>query len=151
MAHGCLPPNSLGSCNAPISQKDRYATGSFEELQQRFHAAMLNIGQETKKFGYNPVRFDQMVVNVGGLRAARHLLRDQTISAGLMRFWEEGRLDLSMEALVLRGPWCVLFTDEELNEARRRLRELDYVVEPTRMRGSPGYLPVSRNRDNLIS
>ena len=114
-------------------------TDSIEKLERWFHAPMLNIGRETKKFGYNPVRFDQMVHDTGGLRTAQRLLRDQTIPAGLIRLWEEGRLDLSMEALVLKEPWCVLFTDAELKEARRRLRELDYVVEHTRMEGEIAY------------
>ena len=107
-------------------------TDSVEELERRFHAAMLNISQETKKFGYSPVRFDQLVNYIGGLRTAQRLLGDQNISAGLMRLWEEGRFDLSMEALALKEPWRVLFTDAELSEARRRLTELDYVVEPSR-------------------
>ena len=112
-------------------------TDSVEELERRFHAAMLNIGQETKKFGYSPVRFDQMVNDIGGLRAAQRLLSDQAISAGLTRLWEEGRLDLSMEAFALKEPWRALFSDSELYEARRRLTELDYVAKPTRNEREP--------------
>ena len=112
-------------------------TDSVEELERRFHVAMLSIGQKTKKFGYSPVRFDQMANDIGGLRTAQRLLSDQTISTGLMRLWEEGRLDLSMEALALKEPWRVLFTDAELNEARRRLTELDYVLKPTRNERKP--------------
>ena len=100
-----------------ISKRSDMHSDSIEELERRLHAAMLNIGQETKKFGYSPVRFDQMVNDIGGLRTAQRLLGDQNISAGLTRLWEEDRLDLSMEAL---GLW-----------------ELGHVVEPTRNEREP--------------
>jgi len=51
------------------------------------------------------------------------------MSGCLTRLWEEQRLDLSLEALVIKEPWRQLFTRSELKEAERRLRELGYPVE----------------------
>ena len=41
----------------------------------------------------------------------------------------KGRLDISMEALVLKQPWPTLFTKEDLDVARKRLIELNYLKE----------------------
>ena len=96
------------------------------EQERGFHNEMLRIYEEAKEFGYYPTYFLGMVVEHGGLEAAKRLLRGSDISDGLARLWEEGRLDLSMEALVIRDPWRLLFTDAELENARRRLDELGY-------------------------
>ena len=55
-----------------------------------------------------------------------HLLRDGSRSDAFVRSWEEQRLALSVEALALRDPWIVLFTQEELTEAQRRLDGAGY-------------------------
>jgi hypothetical protein len=58
-----------------------------------------------------------MVEEYGGVMAARNLLR-KGISDGLERLAREGRLDISMEALVLKEPWSELFSEEEKALAR---------------------------------
>ncbi len=42
---------------------------------------------------------------------------------------EYGRLDLTVEAVVLQKPWRDLFTAEELATARKRLQDLGYSAE----------------------
>ena len=96
------------------------------DLENQFNEAMIGISWETKEFGYYPSYFIQMVTEQGGLSAAKQLLSSRTPASGFARLWEEQRLDLSVEALVLKEPWCALFTDGELDEARRRLEELGY-------------------------
>ena len=65
--------------------------------------------------------------------AAKTLLQpQQPHSEGLTKLWESGRLDLSMEKLVLDCRWKPLFTDEELRTARKRLRELHYDPDTSR-------------------
>ena len=95
-------------------------------LEGGFHQEMLRIYEEAKRFDYQANYFLGMVVEQGGLTAARGLLRGNQVSDGFTRLWEEGRLDLSVEALVLRDPWNALFTGEELSEARRRLEGAGY-------------------------
>ena len=98
-------------------------------LEDRFHQEMLRIYEEANEFGYYPNYFLGMVVDRGGLSAAKHLISGNQLSDGFVRLWEEGRLDLSVEALVLRDPWRGLFTQEELAEVQRRLDGVGYDVE----------------------
>ena len=78
--------------------------------------------------GYRATRFLNLVNQIGGLETARQLLRSDVHPEGLTALWELGRLDLSMEALVLQESWRVLFTAAELRLARRRLQRLGYVL-----------------------
>ena len=95
-------------------------------LEGRFQQEMLRIYEEAKEFDYYPTYFLRMVVDQGGLPAARQLLSGNRLSDGFVRLWEEQRLDLSVEALALREPWSVLFSQEELAEAQRRLDGAGY-------------------------
>ena len=95
-------------------------------LEAGFHQEMVRIYEEAKEFGYYPSYFLGMVVERGGLSAAKRLLVGSQVSNGFARLWEEGRLDLSVEAIALQNPWSALFTHEELAQARRRLDEVGY-------------------------
>ncbi len=96
-------------------------------IEGKFHNEMIQIYEKAKQeCGYNATRFFQMVTELGGVQAARSLLRSNALSDGLVELWERGRLDLTMEALVLRPPWKILFTSEELATAEKRLRDLGY-------------------------
>jgi hypothetical protein len=78
---------------------------------------------------YIATRFLHMVSELGGLETARQLLRTGTVSEGFTALWERGRLDLTMERLVLRPEFRSLFSESELDVARRRL--LDYGMPPS--------------------
>lgn len=94
-----------------------------DDLEMRFHQAMLGIYDEATRVGYRPTRFLQMVNELGGLPAARQLLQGDAPSEGFVRLWELERLDLTVESLALREPWCKLFSADELRTAERRLAE----------------------------
>ena len=96
------------------------------DLEAQFHEAMLGIYDEASTFGYHPTYFLQMVHEHGGVQAAKILLSGDTPSEGFVRLWKEGRLDISVEALVLRERWRGLFTADYLHEAYRRLDGSDY-------------------------
>ena len=96
------------------------------DIEKRFHQAILRIYDECGTFGYRPTRFLRMVNELGGLETARHLLHSDHLSDGFVRLWEEQRLDLSVEAVVLREPWGGLFKDVELAIASRRLEDMGY-------------------------
>ena len=95
-------------------------------LEGRFQQEMLRIYEEANEFGYYPTYFLRMVVERGGLSAAKQLLGGNKLSDGFVRLWEEQRLDLSVEALALRESWSAFFTHEELAEAQRRLDGAGY-------------------------
>ena len=96
------------------------------ERERGFHNEMLRLYEDATTFGYYPTYFLGMVQELGGVAAAKQLLKGSDISDGLTRLWEEERLDISMEALILQEPWRSLFNDAELNRARRRLEDLGY-------------------------
>ena len=97
------------------------------KLEARFQLEMVGIYERAKKeCNYNATRFLQMVTDSGGLGAAKALLRAPDISDGFTALWELGRLDLTIEAVVVRDPWNTLFTDQELAVARKRLSDLGY-------------------------
>ncbi|WSW02795.1 hypothetical protein OG509_42200 (plasmid) [Streptomyces sp. NBC_01006] len=81
-----------------------------------------------REIGYNPVRFMQMLGEVGGVQAAKQLLRGRNASEGFTNLWSARRLDVSVEAFVLL-PWYEgLFTDAERDTARRRLETHEFDV-----------------------
>lgn len=96
-------------------------------LEEAFHREMLS-GDELlrKKFGYNATYFKQLVHQYGGVEAARRLLVSKEAQTGLFKLWELGCLEMSMENLVLQDRYASLFTPEELNMARKRLRDLQF-------------------------
>ena len=71
-------------------------------VSQRFDAAMLEVyAAAMREDGYPARRFLAMVRGRGGLEAARQLLAKPGISEGFRRLAEAGKLDLTMEYLVL--------------------------------------------------
>jgi hypothetical protein len=113
-------------------------------LERRFHDAMLDIfrlaGEATRKErpdgtvvrGYWASYFLRGVRNHGGVAYAHQLLRAEGTTDGLKRLTDEHRLDLTMEALVLRPEFAPLFTDAERQVAASRLARAGY--EPARTR-----------------
>src|SRR3954447_24294587 len=97
------------------------------EAESHFHEAMLDIYRRAKaEAGYNATRFLGMVVERGGLATARYLLRATTVSEGYAALWERKRLDLTVEAMILRPEWNSLFSDDERRIAVDRLKEYGY-------------------------
>ncbi|MGO8184197.1 phospholipase D family protein [Rhizobium leguminosarum] len=92
-----------------------------------FDRAMFSIYDKAAALGYKPTEFRSMVERLGGVGAARQLLGKPGVSEGFTRLWELQRLDLTVEALVLKSEWRHLFTSEELNRARKRLVDMEYV------------------------
>jgi hypothetical protein len=93
-------------------------------LERRWHQAMVSIYEVAKRdLGYNATRFIQMVAEQGGLAAARQLISSAQPSEGFTTLWERQRLDLTVEAHVLKPEFAALFDDEERDAARRRLED----------------------------
>jgi hypothetical protein len=92
-------------------------------LRDAFLAAV----KECRKIGYNPTRFVQMITERGAINTARSLLNATKTSDGFTELYMRGnRLDLSVEAIVLRPEYRICFTAAELTIARQRLRDVGY-------------------------
>lgn len=99
-------------------------------VEVEFHEAMLNIYRVAKSEArYNAQRFLQMVVDHGGPEAAHMLINAGSVSEGYTALWERGRLDLTVEAMVVRTlRFHSLFTANEVQICRNRLREYGYTA-----------------------
>lgn len=98
------------------------------ELEHELEAAMVRIAGEAKDLGYNPTYFLRMIHEIGGLRTAKQLVLSATPSDGFLRLWEMGRLDLTVEALLLQPRFRTLVTAQEALAARKRLAEYGYEI-----------------------
>jgi hypothetical protein len=107
-------------------------------LELRFHDEMLDIfrlaGEATRRErpdgaierGYWASYFLRGVRNHGGPDYAHLLLQRAGTTEGFQRLTEEGRLDLTMEALVLRPEYASLFSQVERRTAAHRLAEAGF-------------------------
>jgi len=95
------------------------------KLEKEFDTAMLSIYQRAKtEAGYNATIFFRMLSDRGGLATARYLINAAQPSDGYTHFYERGRLDLTVEAMVVGSPkWHPLFTNEEIERASSRLEQ----------------------------
>ena len=100
---------------------------------------------------YNVTYFLRMIGEHGGLETARQLLRKSEVSSGFTALWECERLDLSVEAVVLKEQGRPLSTDEELCTARTRLVDVGCSVDNLIPRGyvRPSWRKLSRERLSL--
>ncbi len=97
-----------------------------DPLQNEFHGAMINLYHAAAELGYRPTYFLRMANEHGGLGAAKRLLNADESQEGLTKLWELGRLDISVEAHVLEERWETLFSYEEKQKARERLKAYRY-------------------------
>ena len=100
---------------------------SLEEEFTQFLLKLANIIKD--ETGYNPTRFRNSVGENGGWETAQYLINKSEPSEGYTRLYEEERLKLTMEAQILEaegGRWKQLFTEEELEKCRKRLRDYEY-------------------------
>ena len=98
-------------------------------LENKFHEEMNNIYLTAKKeLRYNESRFIQLVSKEGGLKAAKKLISKSRGACGFEVLWENNRIDLSVEALVLNPEYYELFTVEERALCQNRLKDFEYEI-----------------------
>jgi hypothetical protein len=95
---------------------------------QLFDAAMFEIYRRAKsEAGYNATIFVRMVSDKGGLATAKYLINSSKPSDGYTHLYDRGRLDLTVEAMVVENmKWHEFFTSDELSRARLRLKQYGY-------------------------
>ena len=110
---------------------ERMRERTMTEHASQLEAAMHEIRRESRRLGYVPTRFRQMLNKQGALVTAHQLLAFDHRHKGFTRLWDLCRLDLSLECVVLKPAFRALFTGKELNVARCRLRKLDFDPTPS--------------------
>ena len=102
------------------------------QAEQQFHRAMVAIYETAKReLGYNATRFLQMISEQGGQVTARQLLWSDQPSDGFTTLWSHHRLDLTVEAHVLKQEYAALFTEADREQARRRLELYGWHERPS--------------------
>lgn len=99
-------------------------TEKLEDLLEREFKRAVNIC--INQYGYRPSYFLQMLRNYGPVDTATKLVTAPKFHEGFTRLWELRRLDLTVEAIILRNPYNQLFTTEVLSMAKGRLEQLGY-------------------------
>jgi len=95
-----------------------------------FHEAMVEIYRRAKsEAGYTATYFLSMVSERGGYETAMYLIHTDRPSDGYTSLYERGRLDLTVEALVLRPAWEDLFTVGDRDLAQKRLIEYGFDID----------------------
>lgn len=109
------------------------------QILDDFRTAMLNIYTESEKLGYQPKKFRTMVNRDGAKQTADTLLAMSTTSSGFAELFLLGReaMKLSVEYLVLQRPWRDLFDEDQLEVARRRLRDVQCELPPDDQQPEP--------------
>ena len=91
-------------------------------MQEKFVAAWLKNRQQAQALG---IRL-RPVAQQDAMQQAYRALSGSRSSDGFGALAEKGRLDLSLEALVIDKRYTALFSDEQANTALTRLLEMGY-------------------------
>ena len=67
-----------------------------------------------------------MLESQGPVTTSIDLVMATTYHEGFTKLWELGRLDLAVEAIILREPFNKLFSQEVLDTARSKLEKVGY-------------------------
>lgn len=91
-----------------------------------FHAILLKNLEAAAALGVKQPQLRHAVEVYGGVAAAKNYIKRGRVSDGFDALHRLGRLELSMEALVVSSAWHSLFSDEEVNACFELLCGADY-------------------------
>ena len=92
-----------------------------QNLEAAFNSEMKNIYKKAAVHKIYFRRLNMMIVNHGGLKAAKKLVVKKGISKGFQRLLEIDKMELSVEYLVAKNEFRSLFTEKELESAKIKL------------------------------
>lgn len=94
------------------------------EFNQRMEELYLAGKKEAR---FSAPLFGELLKEHGGIETARRFIHSPDFAPGFTALWERKRLDLTVEAVIVEEPrWHPLFTAEELEICRSRLKEYGY-------------------------
>ena len=79
-----------------------------------------------KEYGCKMTRFLQTMEKFGIVRTAQEIFRKGRTSDCFNKLAEAGHLELTMEAIIVKGEYAELFTDEQVNYCYELLCENGY-------------------------
>ena len=98
-------------------------------LQNKFNEEVFESIEKMKKEVYAPTRFIRMLhqSNNNAVEVAQKVVAKEA-TIGLEKLYEKGRLDLSMEALIVKPEYKELFSPQIISVCARRLKSLGYKI-----------------------
>lgn len=96
---------------------------------EQFTQMLRGAAEECQRLGYRPMKFLQMLNADGGYTTAAKLLAAPQISEGFAELHLLGRLDLTVEALILEKGWSDQFDPVLIDQAKKRLRASGYAIK----------------------
>jgi hypothetical protein len=97
-------------------------SGTIEELSGEFADRLRGAIDLCRGLGYSPSRFEQMLnSSPSAVSLAKKLVVSAELQDGLKRIAKLGRLELSMESIMLEEKFKPLFPDQVLEAAKWRL------------------------------
>ena len=119
------PSNESRASNQQVQPENQMSDDIIR--QREFTGAMLDIYRRAlTEAHYRASHFCNMVYEQGGHQAAMTLIHSAQPSDGYTALWKLKRLDLTVEALLLRPHWHDLFTDDDRRAAYRRLTSYEF-------------------------
>lgn len=92
-----------------------------QSLEIKFAQALLEACAESERIGYAPTEFKAMIITGDAVKVAKALVTSGEIHSGLVKLKDLGRLDLSLEEIMLKPEFASLFSRPELDAAKWRL------------------------------
>ena len=93
---------------------------------ERFTAFLRDAAAESRRIGHPPNNFVGMLNADGGFATAKRLFSKAQPSTGFFELYNLGRLDLTVEALVLEHEWRKYFDQDLLDLAAEKLKKVGY-------------------------
>jgi len=94
-----------------------------EQVRAAFADAIFEAIRECREFGYHPAKWESMNRELTPVGAAKKLVLSGDFQQGLKRLLGESREHLTVEAIMLRPEFSVLFSRELLEMAKWRIVE----------------------------
>lgn len=96
-------------------------------LEKKLQAEVLkNCELAEKQCGCQMTRFIQTIERFGIVKTAQEILRKRRTSDCFNKLAEAERLELTMEATIVKAEYAELFTDEQVNDCYELLCERGY-------------------------
>ncbi|MEA5057115.1 MAG: hypothetical protein VB047_06110 [Anaerotignum propionicum] len=97
------------------------------DIEKIFSEEWMKKAEQAKGLeGYNSAKLIKEIQQYGGVSVARRALSRNGCSDNFEILKKSKRLDLSMEALIVKGEYGSLFEDDEVNQCFALLCECDY-------------------------
>ena len=94
------------------------------QLEQTFEARVRAALLECHRLGYYPHDFEGMLASASAARVAEKLVTSGELQTGLKRLAQMGRLDLSVESIMLEPEFESLFNKTLRDAAQWRLNQV---------------------------